>query len=54
MNINIYKRTLFIALCSLLVINCDLFQPKNPDYYNDLLDEVAFANAPKLTVTVAF
>ncbi|MCL2044735.1 MAG: hypothetical protein FWG89_11420, partial [Treponema sp.] len=46
--------SLFTVLCSLLTVSCDLFQPNNPNYYQELLDEVAWANAAKLTVHLSY
>ncbi|MCL2042835.1 MAG: hypothetical protein FWG89_01710, partial [Treponema sp.] len=40
-----------IVLFSLLIGSCDLFQPNNPNYYQELLDEVAWSNADRLAVT---
>ena len=35
-----------------LLTTCDLLQPSNPDYYQELLDEVAYANAPYANVSI--
>jgi len=43
---------LFIVICSLFFVTCDLLQPKNPNYYQELLDEVAYANAPYADVSI--
>ena len=43
--------TLFFAVCSLLICNCDLFtKPKDPDFLKKIDLEIAWANAKKLTV----
>ena len=42
--------TLFFILYSLFTVSCDLFQPNNPNYYQELRGEVAWANAKKLDV----
>ncbi|MCL2138733.1 MAG: hypothetical protein FWH41_04285, partial [Treponema sp.] len=45
---------LFFAACSLLICNCDLFNnPKDPDYLKKIDEEIAWANAAKLNVSVA-
>ncbi|WP_461257370.1 hypothetical protein, partial [Treponema sp. R80B11-R83G3] len=41
------------AHCSLLIVNCDLFTGPKVDVFQQISDEVDWANAAKLTVTVA-
>ena len=49
------KKVLIFALLICLFGSCDLFNnPVDPDFVNRLDDEIAWANAAKLTVTVGF
>ncbi|GBU28446.1 hypothetical protein R84B8_02005 [Treponema sp. R8-4-B8] len=43
-----------LLITSLFVISCDLFSAPKVDLFKVISDEVDWANAPKLTVTVAF
>ncbi|MDR2541910.1 MAG: hypothetical protein LBC80_00445, partial [Treponema sp.] len=44
---------LFIVACSLFFTACDLLtSPANPNYLNDLQEELAWANAQRLTVSI--
>jgi len=45
---------LFFALCSLLFVACDLFTGPQVDIFQQISDEVDWANADKLTVKVDF
>ena len=46
------QKALHIALLALLIFSCDLFQPNNPDYWQELQDEVTYANAPYAQVSI--
>ena len=46
--------SLLIVLCSLLIVSCDLFNPADPDLLGKLHEELAWANAKRLTVAVTF
>jgi hypothetical protein len=47
--------TLLIALCSLLIVSCDLFNgPVQPDFQDKLDKEIRWSNAAKLTVRVEY
>jgi len=46
---------LLIVGCALLISSCDLFNaPKQPDYLSKIDADIAWANAAKITVTVAY
>ena len=44
----------FIAICLLAFATCDLFNPVDPDILKKIDAEIAWANAAKLNVTIAF
>ena len=41
------------VICPLLPVSCNLFNPPEDDYFTKIEDEIAWANARHLTVTVA-
>ncbi|MCL2442781.1 MAG: hypothetical protein FWD13_04865 [Treponema sp.] len=43
-----------IILCSLFIGSCDLFAPADPDLLDKLHEELAWANAAKLTVNITY
>ena len=48
------KKLLPLSLC-ILFVGCELFNaPKDPDYFKKIDEEIAWANAPKLTVRLAY
>ena len=48
------KSFLLFSLLPFLFISCDLLSGKDDDILKNIDDEIAWANAPKLNVTVAF
>jgi len=48
------KFALLFILCSLLIVNCDLFIGPKVDLYQQISNEVDWANAPKLTVSIEY
>jgi len=49
------KKIIFLILFSIQLVTCDLFiEPYNPDYLDNLYNEIAWANAPRLTITVDY
>ncbi|MCL2139232.1 MAG: hypothetical protein FWH41_06840, partial [Treponema sp.] len=50
-----YPLLFLIFLCSFFLCNCDLFtKPKDPHYLKKIDEEIAWANAPKISVSVQY
>ena len=48
-----YPLFFLFAICSLLFVSCNLFSvPADPNYFDKIDEEIAWANAAKLTVTL--
>ena len=44
--------SLFLVFCSLLAFSCDFFNPNDPDFLNNLYEELAYANAPWVSLYI--
>ncbi|MCL2721302.1 MAG: hypothetical protein FWD47_08190 [Treponema sp.] len=49
------KKAFFVILFPIIMFSCDVFvEPFNPDYLDDLYKEIAWANAPRLSVRIEY